>query len=174
MELIVGLLGVLVGTISGGFSAFLTNRNKMRQELEYAYDRELRIRRMEVYTSLYRRTDKYPRYHITILARKELVAWAHSFDDWYFGEAGGLFLSNNARQAYLSMLDVTATVANDDSSGERISEEEVQLLWRAGQALRRQLAADIGAAENPRLTFRPPAMSPPPATRFKDESKDSN
>jgi hypothetical protein len=43
MELVVGLVGVLVGTISGGLSAFLTNRNKMRQELEYAYDRELRI-----------------------------------------------------------------------------------------------------------------------------------
>jgi hypothetical protein len=49
MELLVGLLGAPIGTAAGGLSAFLTGRAQMRRELAYAYDRELRARRMDAY-----------------------------------------------------------------------------------------------------------------------------
>jgi hypothetical protein len=55
-ELLAGLLGALVGTAAGGLAAYLTSRAQMRRELEYAYDRDLRARRVEAYVSLYRRT----------------------------------------------------------------------------------------------------------------------
>jgi hypothetical protein len=166
MELFVGLIGALLGTAAGGLSAFLTGKAQLRRELEHAYDQELRTRRVDVYRSLYKRTCNLPRYWRTNPARAELSGWSHGFDDWYFGEAGGLFLSDVARHAYLSMLEVMATVANDNAEEYRLSDEEVQRLWRAGQALRRQLAADIGTAEDPRLAGRQPIMSPPPRVRF--------
>jgi hypothetical protein len=72
MELLVGLLGALIGTAAGGPSAFLTGRAQMRRELAYAYDRELRARRMDAYMSLYKRTGKLPRYWPTNPKRKEL------------------------------------------------------------------------------------------------------
>jgi hypothetical protein len=167
MVLLAGLLGALVGTAAGGLSAFLTSRAQMRRELEYAYDRDLRARRVEAYMSLYRRTANLPRYWRTKPARTELSGWSEGFDSWYFDEAGGLFLSDAARQAYLSALEAMATVANERSS-DRLSDEEVERLWRAGQVLRRRLAADIGAAEDPRLAGRQPVLSPPPTVRFED------
>jgi hypothetical protein len=47
MEFLAGFLGALVGMAAGGLSAFLTSRAQMRRELEYAYDRDLRARRVE-------------------------------------------------------------------------------------------------------------------------------
>ena len=139
----------------------MTSRAQMRRELEYAYDRELRMRRVEPYMSLYRRTEKLPRYWRTPPATSDLSDWSESFHDWYFTEAGGLFLSDGARLAYLSMLEVIATVAMAESSESRLSDEEMERLWRVGQALRRQLAADIGAAEDPRLAVRQPVECSP-------------
>jgi hypothetical protein len=168
MELLVGLLGALVGTAAGGLSVFLTSRAQMRRELEYAYDRELRARRIEAYMSLYKRTDKLPRYWRTNPKRMELSNFSEAFDPWYFGEAGGLFLSDEARRAYHSMLEIMATVADEGSGEDQLSDEDIQRLWRAGQALRRRLAADIGAADDPRLVGRLPEISPAPTVRMKD------
>jgi len=167
MELLVGLLGALVGTAVGGLSVFLTNRAQMRRELSYAYDRELRAHRIEAYMSLYRRTDKLPRYWRTNPKRMELSDFSEAFEGWYFGEAGGLFLSDQARDAYLSMLAVMATVAGEGPGEDQLSNEDTERLWRAGQALRRRLAADIGAAEDPQLAGRLPAVSPAPTVRMK-------
>jgi hypothetical protein len=141
----------------------------MRRELEYALDRDLRMRRLEPYMSLYRRTEKLPRYWRTSPARADLSDWSEGFHEWYFAEAGGLFLSDDARLAYLSVLEVIAAVAAEGSAESRLSDEEIERLWRAGQALRRQLAADIGAAEAPRLARRQPVVSPPAVVRFKDD-----
>jgi hypothetical protein len=172
VELIIGLLGALLGTAVGALATLLTGRAQMRRELQYSYDRELRTRRMDSYASLYRQTGNMPRYWTNHPARSLLSTWASGLVDWYFREAGGLYLSDPARDAYLSLFEVMATIANHDSSGERLSEDEVQRLWRAGQALRRQLAADIGAAEDPQLRGRHPSVSPPPQTRFKTLVRD--
>jgi len=168
MQLLVGLLGALAGAAAGGLSVFITSRAQMRRELEYAYDRELRARRIEAYMSLYKRTDKLPRYWRTNPKRMDLSNFSEAFDDWYFGEAGGLFLTDNARDAYHSMLLVMATIAGEGSEKDQLSDEDTERLWRAGQALRRRLAADIGAAEDPRLSGRLPAQSPAATVRMKD------
>jgi len=170
VELLVGLLGALIGTAAGGLSVFLTTRAQMRRELEYAYDRELRARRIEAYMSLYKRTDKLPRYWRANPKRIELSDFSEAFEGWYFGEAGGLFLSDEAREAYLSMLEVMAAVASEGSDEDQLSNEDTERLWRAGQALRRRLASDIGAAEDPRLAGRLPAMSPTPTVRMKNRT----
>ena len=58
--------------------SFLTS-GQMRRELEYAYDRELK-RRIEAYMSLYKRTDKLPRYWRTNPKRMELSDFSKAFD----------------------------------------------------------------------------------------------
>jgi hypothetical protein len=139
----------------------------MRRELEHTYDQELRTRRMESYMSLYKRTDKLPRYWPTKQpTRREMQEWVRAFDDWYFGEAGGMFLSDKARQAYHDALDVIAAVS-DGPPDATLTDSEIERLWRAGQALRRTLAADVGAAEVPRLPGREPLKSSSPAIRFR-------
>jgi hypothetical protein len=168
VALLLGLIGALVGVAAGGLSTFLTGRVQMRRELEYAHDRELRTRRLEPYMSLYRRTKSLPRYWRTAPARAELSAWSEGLHEWYFDEAGGLFLSDDARVAYLNVLEVIAVTANAGTPEDPISDEDMQRLWRAGQTLRRQLTADIGAANAPRLPGRQPVISPPATARFAD------
>jgi len=168
VDLLIGLIGALMGVAAGGLSTLLTGRAQMRRELEYAHDRELRTRRLEPYMSLYRRTKSLPRYWRTAPARAEMSAWSEGLHEWYFDEAGGLFLSDDARAAYLNVLEVIAVTANAGKPEDPISDEETQRLWRAGQALRRQLTADIGAANAPRLPGRLPVTSPPAIARFVD------
>jgi hypothetical protein len=143
----------------------------MRRELEYAHDRELRTRRLDPYMSLYRRTKTLPRYWRTAPARAELSAWSEGLHEWYFDEAGGLFLSDDARVAYLHVLEVIATTANAGKGESTLADEEMHRLWRAGQTLRRQLAADVGAADAPRLSGRLPVVSPPAAVRIVDRPR---
>jgi len=139
----------------------------MRRELEHTYDQELRTRRMDSYMPLYKQTDTLPRYWQSKQPiRREMQEWARAFDDWYFGEAGGMLLSDKARQADHDALEVIAAVS-DGPPDATLTDAEIERLRRAGQALRRTLAADVGAAEGARLPGRPPAISPPPAIRFK-------
>jgi hypothetical protein len=168
VELLAGLIGALVGVAAGGLSTFLTARVQMRRELEFAHDRELRGQRLEPYKALYRLTKMLPRYWRTPPVRAELSQWSKGFRIWYFDEAGGLFLSDDARVAYLRALEVIATVANAGPGDDQLSEDELTRLWRAGQALRGQLATDVGAANAPRLHGSRPIISPPETVRIVD------
>jgi adenine-specific DNA methylase len=98
----------------------------------------------------------------------ELSTWSEGLDEWYFDEAGGLFLSDDARVAYLNVLEAIAATANAGKPADPLTDEDMQRLWRAGQTLRRQLAADIGTANAPHLPGRLPVVSPPATVRFAD------
>ena len=150
----------------------LRDQLEAQRELVYTYDRELKARRVEAYMSLYTRTATSRRYWRTNPKRIELSDFSQAFDEWYFSEAGGLFLSDAAKQAYLSMLEVMATVRGEGSAEDQLSDEETQRIWRAGQALRRILTADIGGAEDPQLAGRLPVMSPAPTVRMKGREDD--
>ena len=53
---------------------------------------------------------------------------------------------------------------------DQISDEEGDRLWRAGQALRRQLSADLGSSDTPRMRGTQPYVTPPPKTRIGNSS----
>jgi hypothetical protein len=112
MEWFIGFLGAIVGTAAGGLSVFLTTRAQMRRELEHTYDQDLRARRIDAYQGLYKLTAKMPRYWPgTQPVRADMREWPKGFDDWYFGEAGGLFLSDDARKDYNHALETMAAVS---------------------------------------------------------------
>jgi hypothetical protein len=87
----------------------------MQRDLEFAYDRELRTQRMAAYKSLYTKTESLPRYWRQRPRKLELPTWSQSFHEWYFLEAGGLFLSDEARQPYHDALNVIAVTASQGS-----------------------------------------------------------
>jgi hypothetical protein len=60
-----------------------------------------------------------------------------------------------------------AVVFNEGSPQDLLTEAEEERLWRAGQALRRQLAADLGTAEAPRLKGRAPLRTEAPRVRIR-------
>jgi hypothetical protein len=139
----------------------------MRRELVHSYDQELKARRVDAYRGLYKLTGKMPRYWPGRRpVRADMHEWPHAFDDWYFGEAGGLFLSDDARKAYNIALETMAAVSQDGPDDAALTGEEIERMWKAGQALRRVLAADIGASERPRLPGKASYQTPPAQERF--------
>jgi len=162
MEWFIGFLGAITGTATGGLSVFLTSRAQMRRELVYTYDQNLRARRVDAYQGSYKLTSKMPRqWPGEAPVRREMHEWAHQFDDWYFGEAGGMFLTNDARDAYTNALETMSAVLDEGPDDATLTAEEVRRLWKAGQNLRRVLAADIGAANRPHM----PGPLPDPTAR---------
>src|SRR4051794_22361935 len=125
MQFLIGLLGAMVGALATGTSAFFTTRAQMRRDLVYNYDKDLRARRITAYATLYKLTGNMPRYWTTNPPRDALLGWADEFDKWYFGESGGLFLSNNARAAYLSLLELAASVSDGESEEPQLTDEEI-------------------------------------------------
>lgn len=169
MEWFIGFLGAVIGTAAGGLSVFLTTRAQMRRELEHTYDQDLRARRVDAYKGLYKLTGKMPRYWPHNPVRSEMHEWPDAFDDWYFAKAGGLFLSDDARKAYNVALETMAAVSNEGPDDDALTSEQINRMWRAGQALRRVLAADIGAAERPQLPGQQPYQTPAAQQRFPEK-----
>lgn len=148
------------------------SRPARRIELEHSYDRGLRDKRMECYQGLFRVTECLPRYWLPAETptRHDLYRFRKSFHDWYFGEeAGGMFLTPSAKDAYIRLVNALAEMMDKaDGEPERselplLSPIESQILRELASELRHQLAEDVGSANPPRLRWtRLGRTSPPP------------
>lgn len=90
------------------------------------------------------------------------------FHDWYFGiDAGGMFLTEAARDLYFGLRNGLETAARPDLSsagGEgSLTKDEQTTLYELASALRHQLSADVGTTQPSRLDWtRPgPTLAPP-------------
>lgn len=106
---IVAPLIALVATILAVFISSTKNKEieslKQFHSLQFEYDKDLRIRRIDSYTDLCKRMAllaKYPQPEQLSIARiKEL---AFSFREWYF-LGGGIIASEKARDCYFDLQD---------------------------------------------------------------------
>ncbi|GIJ73263.1 hypothetical protein Voc01_081800 [Virgisporangium ochraceum] len=174
--ILTGSVVVALAAVVGVLSALLTDRVRAARDRARGPDRELRARRLDAYAPLYRRVGALSRYRVTASPRAALPTWSDGLHAWYFDEAAGLLLSDDAHRRFLDLLDVLADTAADDTHGPRLVEAEADRLWRAGEALLRRLAADVSggragdagaggrgvAAPQPPLLPEPPR---PPAAR---------
>lgn len=175
MAAFIGLAGVILGAFLSAIATYLTTRSTKRIELEYSYDRALRDKRLESYQKLFHVSKCLPRYwrSAEIPTRQELRRFRQDFHDWYFGEdAGGMFLTAAAKDAYVRLLNLLAEAIPEDQVSPEKSEElplsadESRALRGLASELRRQLSTDVGAANPPRLqwtrlgqTIPPPSIS---------------
>jgi hypothetical protein len=162
MAVFFGLAGVVLGALVGALTTYLTTRSTMRIELEHSYDRALRDKRLERYQHLFQVSGCLPRYWLPAEAptRRDLHRFRQDFRDWYFGEdAGGMFLTAPAKDAYLRLHNVLAEAIRadrDDVDGSErspLSADESQALRELASELRHQLAEDVGAANPPHLRW---------------------
>lgn len=173
MAVLVGLVGVVLGGLVGALTTYFTTRSTMRIELEHSYDRALRDKRLERYQHLFHTSKCLPRYWLPAEAptRQDLRRFRQDFHDWYFGEdAGGMFLTAPAKDAYMRLLNVLAEAMREDgytqsSGGSPLSADESQALREVASELRHRLAEDVGAANSPRLrwTRLGRTIAPPPS-----------
>jgi hypothetical protein len=160
------MVAALAGLLLGGVVTYVTTRAQLRAEAEHAYDRALRDLRLPHYQQLFHLTEGIPRQWRMSDApsRVELLALREQFHNWYFSDqAGGMFLSQAARDAYFLLqnhLQSAAAHLTDDS--QPVGEEDSAGLRQRASELRHQLSADLGAAEQPRQRWIVPRSVPPP------------
>ena len=159
---LIGLAGVVLGALAGGIVTFVTTRSSMRLELEFAYDRALRDKRLEHYKCLFHLSKCIPRYWQPQErpTRTDLLRFRGLFHDWYFGpDAGGMFLTPAAKDLYLRLQNAlsTASTAGQDGDnqvgGTPVTAGESLALRTLASDLRHQLAEDVGASHPPRLRW---------------------
>ena len=160
------IVSALGGIIAGGILTYFTSRSQLYIEAEHAYDRALRDLRIPHYQALFHLTGNIPRQWLTveIPRRPDLQELREQLHRWYFSEqAGGMFLSRAASEAYFSLQnELQAIAARMTDDNQLISEQESVLLRETAGALRHQLTADLGTAERPRRAWTAPRIVPLP------------
>jgi hypothetical protein len=176
MTALIGLVGALLGALAGAVATYLTTRSRLHLELEYSYDRTLQNKRLELYQQLFHVSRCLPREWLSTEAptRDDLRRFRERFHDWYFGkEAGGMFLTQAAKDVYMPLMNMLEKTADRPEGGSGTtmdsapSATEAQALRDLASALRHQLAEDVGAANPPRLRWAHPGptLRPPPRPR---------
>jgi len=169
VEALIGVAGIILGAVVGGLVTYLTTRSRMRLELEYAYDRELRDKRLPHYQRLFHISRAVPREWRpdAVPSRAGLRDIREEFHDWYFGaDASGMFLTETARDLYFGLQNgLEAAARGADVGGEALTEKEQVTLYELASALRHQLSADVGTGQSPRLKWAPPGPTLAPLAR---------
>jgi hypothetical protein len=156
MEVVIGLASGIVGATAGGLVTWWTTRSRLRTELEYGYDKELRSERVAIYRKVWAITASLPRYYWPMKpARSDLRRLIEEFHGWYFQD-GGLFLTPETKAAYLTMMDrLDEAAGREDDDSTPLSDAILTSLFDAGESLRVQLANDVGAGHRPQVPSRP-------------------
>jgi len=158
------IISALAGILAGGVVTYFTSRSQLRIEAEHAYDRTLRDMRLPQYQQLFHRTKNIPREFSEEPRRSDLLDFREQFHDWYFGEqAGGMFLSQAARDAYFALQNELQSIAGRMSAdGDRVDPDQSKNLREKASVLRHQLTTDLGTAERPRNPWIIPRSIAPP------------
>ena len=146
---IIGIAGALLGAVTTYLVAVL----KLRRELEYKYDTDLRDKRIPQYLELWKLLVDLAKYaRPKQLTFDDLYKLTASLRQWYF-EQGGLFLSEKSRDTYFALQDAIKKVldAKGQPGGTTVDEETYEDLRKSGSDLRTALTRDVGTRKSPKL-----------------------
>jgi hypothetical protein len=145
---ITAILGAVVGAIATYLVAIL----KLRRELEYKYDTDLRDKRIPQYLELWKLLEDLAKYaRPKRLTFDDLSTLTASLRQWYF-EKGGLFLFDKSRDVYFALQDeIKAALDKSNAPQSDVDEPTYEKLREAGSALRTALTQDVGTRKPPRL-----------------------
>ena len=174
MTILIGLLGGILGAVIGGITTYLTTRSTMLLGLEHDYDKTLREIRLKGHQRLFHLSRQIPRHWLLTPepSRAELMKIRTSFHDWYYHrDAHGMFLASGSKQAYIALMDaLDAALFEISADGDtklcdrpdsKLSPTESHRLLELSSDLRHQLAAEVGAANPPRIRSYPPDRTVP-------------
>lgn len=157
------MISALAGLLVGGAVSYVTSRAQLRVQAEHEYDRSLRDLRLPHYQRLFHLTERIPRQWLSssVPDQARLRDIRETFHSWYFSEqAGGLFLSQAARDAYFALQNALQETA--DRTTAALTDDDSVTLRAKASALRHQLSADLGVAQQPRHSWITPRSVPAP------------
>ena len=142
----------------GATGSYLALLWKVRKDLEAAYDKDLRERRLLVYRSLWAYLEPLAKY-----ARPGPVSGAvlrqlsEHLRHWYFAD-GGLYLSDDTRDAYFKLQEALVNyLAGCMDEHQDLGESEFEVIRQSGSCLRTWMAKDLGTRRRPMVEGEPSA-----------------
>lgn len=148
-EVVAILLAAFVGALSG----ILTTTWKTRKDLEAQYDIDLRKRRIEAYTSLWKELDVLADYAPPGDPTHEgMGRLSEALRRWYF-ERGGLFLSVKTRGPYFNLQEALKAIASDHDGGrdDVLDDDTAKVVKSLASRLRTSTTDDVATRVGPRL-----------------------
>jgi hypothetical protein len=142
--------GVIIGAAASLIGTFLNNRHNMvvkKQELEHSLSIELLKHRIDCYALAikYLETSTYFSPNTPIRNVQEL---SDNLTKWEEQEKGGLLMSRNSLNTYISIKEEILEIRKSKISKEaNISQENADRLRRAIFSFRMSLKGDIGTSE---------------------------
>ncbi len=158
----------VIGLLAGGVITYMTSRAQLRIQAEHNYDLALRDLRLSHYQELFHLTGTIPRewWPSSALTKRDVLALRERFHDWYFGEeAGGMFLSQDARTAYSALqVELQEAARNLASDEDLMGIDDIRRIRERGSILRHRLSSDLGAAEQARQSWTLPSSPSHPTS----------
>ena len=137
--IVTGLAGVLVAVITGVLG-YRTARWNLRRDLEV----ELRRQRLEAFKKLWALSEPLAKYGrtspVTKVTAASMVSLSNDLRHWYFSQ-GGMFLSDESRDAYFRFQDALQTATHDQppDSDNELDEATREQIREQGSLLRTSL-----------------------------------
>lgn len=106
---------------------------------------ELQRERIAAYRGLWGLTKLLPKWpRARDVSYEDLRKLSNSLRDWYFSEAGGMFLSRTAHTSYAALQDSLTAIMVEQPSGS-MTDEHYDAVRELCSALRSKLARDVGS-----------------------------
>ena len=139
---LISLVAVVVTAVFG----LLANRQKFREDLQAKYDANIHQQRTDVYLPLWQELEVLARYaapgRVTEQGLNEL---SNTLRHWFF-HTGGLFLSDDSRQAYLDLQSaIRRQVGKEAVTDQEVIGEHLKHLQDKASVLRAHLSKDLGS-----------------------------
>jgi hypothetical protein len=140
------ILAAIIGAIAGVVTTYLGAILKFRVDLKSQYDKDLRDRRIEQYSDLWKLTGTFPKYARTKQpTHQDLQGLMVALRDWYFSR-GGIFLSDAGRDAYFALQEELKLFSDSTDSSQAVVLDQAtyERLRSKCSALRSALVRDVG------------------------------
>jgi hypothetical protein len=163
---LISVLTLLVGAAVSGLVTYLETRRK----LAYDYDADLRKRRIEAYSDLWKRLEPLAKYATKpSVSKTDIKELAENLRIWYF-ETGGIFLSAAAREAYFALQEVLTHLIKgmgwESPDQKNLTPAAREYLRTYGSRLRTSLTLDVGTRTRPKIRGDAPSVDHRLADRY--------
>jgi hypothetical protein len=149
-DFLLSMITLVAGGLIGMIATYISAKRKFRDDLQSKFNESLHNTRVETYQQLWRLLEVLAKY-----ARPEPVTpvrlrkLSEELRQWYY-EVGGLFLTDNSRDAYFAVQDaIVNELAVNKSPDKELSEAAYEVIRKKGSTLRTNLSADLRSRKQP-------------------------
>jgi hypothetical protein len=151
----------MLGFSLGAVGSYIGLYWKVKKELEALYDKDLRTKRLNAYTELWKLLQPLAKYSWPIpVTAASLENLSADLRKWFF-EVGGLFLSERTRKEYFALQNaLTIKIANCKEHLDReLSDADFLAIRTKGSQLRTSTTVDVGSRKRPLIPDEASASS---------------